>query len=222
MGLTDKNAQLRELGRIRQQTHWPGYSGIGDYHNGAYECDWVSPYTRTAGNVDAAVMVLLQDWASHEWCGGAFDPETAKLGYTPSEPTSRNLVRLLHDTFGLSLEEAYGTNLFPFVKSGGMSASIPMPDLVKAATDFALPQIAIVRPRLVICLGLVTFTAARLACGHSAPLNMATAIESPFQYEESLICCQSHTGHFGRINRNRGGIDRVSQDWVRMKEQAGL
>lgn len=102
MGLTDKDARLRQLGRIRQQTRWPGYSGIGDYHNGAYECDWVSPYTKTAGNVDAAVMVLLQDWASDEWCKGPFDQETADLGYTPSEPTSRNLVRLLQDTFGLS------------------------------------------------------------------------------------------------------------------------
>jgi len=116
----------------------------------------------------------------------------------------------------------YCTNLFPFVKPGGMSAQIPMSDLTKAATDFALPQIAIVKPRLVICLGLVTFTAMQLACGHAAPLNMATAIESPFQYEESLIYCQSHTGHFGRINRNKGGIDRVSQDWIRMRERAGL
>ena len=222
MGPTDKGAQLRELGRIRQQTRWPGYTGIGDYHDGAYECDWVSPYTKTAGNVDAAAMVLLQDWASDEWCSGALDKETAELGYTPSEPTSRNLVRLLQDTFGLSLKETYGTNLFPFVKPGGMSAKIPMPDLTKAATDFALPQIAIVKPRLVICLGMVTFTAVTLACGHSAPPNMNTAIESPFEYRESLIYCQSHAGHFGRVNRNKGGVDRVTQDWVRMKERAGL
>jgi hypothetical protein len=40
-------------------------------------------------------MVLLQDWASHDWCSGSVDAETAQLGYTPAEPTSRNLVRLL-------------------------------------------------------------------------------------------------------------------------------
>jgi len=222
MDLTDKDAQLRQLGRLRQQTRWPGYSGIGDYHNGAYECDWVSPYTKTAGNVDAAVMILLQDWASEEWCKGPVDQETAELGYTPNEPTSRNLVRLLQDSFGLSLEQTYGTNLFPFVKSGGMSANIPTSDLSKAATDFALPQIAIVKPRLVICLGLATFTAVSVACGQSVPLRMATAIESPFQFEDSLVYCQSHPGHFGRINRNKGGVDRVSQDWVLMRERAGL
>jgi restriction system protein len=103
-----------------------------------------------------------------------------------------------------------------------MSAKIPTADLTKAASVFALPQIAIVKPRLVVCLGLVTFTAARLACGHPAPPNMNTAIESPFEYGDSLIHCQSHTGHFGRVNRNKGGVDRVSQAWVRMKERAGL
>jgi len=89
-------------------------------------------------------------------------------------------------------------------------------------TTFALPQIAIVKPRLVICLGLATFTAASLACGQSVPLKMATAIESPFRFEDSLIYCQSHPGHFGRINRNKAGVDRVSQDWVLMRERAGL
>lgn len=91
-----------------------------------------------------------------------------------------------------------------------MSAKIPMSDLAKAATDFALPQISIVKPRLVICLGLATFTAVSLACSQSVPAKMATAIESPFQFEDSLIYCQSHPGHFGRINRNRGGVDRAA------------
>jgi hypothetical protein len=48
MGPTDKCSQLRELGRIRRETRWPGYLGIGDYHAGAYECDWVSAYTKAA------------------------------------------------------------------------------------------------------------------------------------------------------------------------------
>jgi restriction system protein len=65
----------------------------------------VSPYTKTAGNVDAGVMILLQDWASHDWCSGAFDPKTAEAGYTASEPTSKNLNCLLQEILGLSLKE---------------------------------------------------------------------------------------------------------------------
>jgi len=46
-----------------------------------------------------------------------------------------------------------------------------MSDLTKAATDFALPQITIIKPRVVICLGRVTFTARQLACSHAAPMR---------------------------------------------------
>ena len=62
--MMDKRARLLELARERQADRWPGYAAIGDYHEGRYECDFVSPYTRSAANVDAQVMVLLQDWAS--------------------------------------------------------------------------------------------------------------------------------------------------------------
>jgi len=54
-----KHAQLRALGKLRQQTRWPGYACIGDYHDGAYESEWVSPYTKSAHSVDADVMVHL-------------------------------------------------------------------------------------------------------------------------------------------------------------------
>ena len=69
------------LAKLRQATQWPGYKCIGDYHAGAYECDFVSPYTKKAGNVDAEIMVMLQDWGSDEWGSGRFDEESAKEGY---------------------------------------------------------------------------------------------------------------------------------------------
>lgn len=59
-----KRSALRALARRRKDTRWPGYKCIGDFHDGRYECDYVSPYTRSAHNVDADVMILLQDWAS--------------------------------------------------------------------------------------------------------------------------------------------------------------
>jgi hypothetical protein len=62
----DKRARLLSLARLRQSTRWRGYTSIADYHGGVYECDFVSPYTKTAGNSDAEIMVLLQDWSSHE------------------------------------------------------------------------------------------------------------------------------------------------------------
>jgi hypothetical protein len=148
---------------------------------------------------------------------GPLDEGARDLGYTPSEPTNRNLARLLKATFGLSISDVYGTNLFPFVKPGGMSDRIPDGDLVRAAQEFALPQIDIVSPRLVICLGMVTFNALRIARDLPHAGNMEAAINSPFTTGNSRVWYQARTGHFGQVSRNKGGVDRVSQDWLGMK-----
>jgi uracil-DNA glycosylase len=60
----DKVARLKELALVRQRSSWPSYRCIGDYHGGVYECGFISPYTRSAGNVDADLMILFQDWSS--------------------------------------------------------------------------------------------------------------------------------------------------------------
>lgn len=219
MTATDKRTVLLELAIQRKQARWDGYYCLGDYHDGVYECDFVSPYTKTAGNIDADIFVMLQDWSSHDSLSLDVDEETVALGYTPNLPTSVNLMGLLRLTFDKSLNEVYGTNLFPFIKCGNMSARIPRNDLVRAARDFGLPQIQIVDPKLVICLGLQTFNALRVACKLPASDNMSSAIESPFPFANARIWCQAHTGVLGQNTRNRGGVNRVSQDWQRMKAE---
>lgn len=118
----------------------------------------------------------------------------------------------------MSISDIYRTNLFPFIKRGGVSSRIPERDLIKAALEYALPQIEIVRPRLVICLGLVTFDALRRSVGLARVGRMNQAIDSPFTLGESRVWCQAHTGAFGQMNRNRSGADRATQDWIKMKE----
>jgi hypothetical protein len=217
--MLDKQSALLELAKARQNTRWPTYRAIGDYHGGVYECDFVSPYTKSAGNVNAEIMVLLQDWSSDESLSGPFDEDSAKLGYSRHIPTNQNLIQLLRDTFRLTLQDTYATNLFPFVKLQGMSASIPIGDLIRAAREFAMPQITIVNPMLVICLGKKTFNALRRACDLSPCKTLDSAIDSPFDLPSSTsrVWCQAHTGRLGRNNRNRGGVDRVSDDWQKMR-----
>ena len=84
----DKRAELLKLAKLRQATRWEGYKCIGDYHDGIYECDFVSPYTKTAGNVDAEILVMLQDWSSDESLKGSIDYGAATLGHTPHLPTT--------------------------------------------------------------------------------------------------------------------------------------
>ncbi len=212
--MSDKRQLLLELAQLRQRTRWDGYHSLAEYHDGAYECDWVSPYSKTAGNVDANVFILLQDWSSHDYLSRPFNPKSADLGHTPNLPTNCNLKRLLHQTFNLGLEDVFGTNLFPFIKPGGISTRIQNKDLDRAALEFALPQVRIVKPTVVVCLGLATFNAIRRVCQLPACSRMDEAINSPFKFETSWIWCQAHTGSFGQNTRGR---EQVNADWQRMK-----
>jgi len=115
---------------------------------------------------------------------------------------------LLKSHFNLDLADTYGTNLFPFIKAGSLSSAIPIRDLERAAREFALPQIEIVEPKVVICLGLRTFNALRRVLGTEPFKNVAAAIASPISFKRSRIWCQAHTGALGQNNRNRGGVDR--------------
>jgi hypothetical protein len=126
------------------------------------------------------------------------------------------LIRLLEQHFHLALKDIYATNLFPFVKPGPSNASIPIADMVRAAQAFGLPQLDIVKPKIAICLGLDTFNALRVACGHDMVNKLAEGIDSPILHGESIIFCQAHTGQLGQNNRNRGRVDRVSKDWSKM------
>jgi hypothetical protein len=66
---------------------------------------------------------------------------------------------------GLRFSETYASNVFPFIKLGKKNSSIRDADMLYAAKNYALPQIEIVSPRMVICLGPPAFHAVRRAAG---------------------------------------------------------
>lgn len=209
-----KERALRALAELRKKTRLKGYKGVSDFHGGTFDGNHVSPWTKSGCNVDADIMVVGQDWVSAD----AFkrynrDSSVATEGYDPSFPTNKNLDSLLKKHFGVIRKDCYLTNLFPFIKSGHASASIPLKHLVQCATIFTLQEIRIVRPRLVICLGLRTFSALRETVGFTDKLKMAEAIAAPFDYEDAVIACVAHTGAFGMNNR---GKDQVERDWRKL------
>lgn len=146
---------LRQLARRRCCESWPGYRHPESYFGFDFR-DFVSPYTKSAGNVNAEVMIVLQDWASDDGLMKA-KPDArlrvSQLGYDPKLRTNKNLERLLKNNFGLRLSDTYVTNAFPFIKSGNMSAPISTQDVRRAVEMFAVEEIRIVRPRLVLTLG---------------------------------------------------------------------
>jgi restriction system protein len=217
-----KQEQLAKLVEARKQPY-KQYKRLADYPG--FECDFVSPYSKGANNLDADVVILLQDWSSDDALARSKGP--SELGRDPNLPTNRNLDKLLQQSFGMTLAETYATNLFPYIKLGGLSARIPFKDLVYAAETFALPQIRIVAPKLVICFGKNTFNALRVSNQLARCRDMASAIDSPFNVElgsglRAAVWAQAHPGVMGQNNRNRQRPGRTFQDWENMSRAVGL
>lgn len=214
--MPNKREQLSELATKRKTSLYDGYFNLSDFHDGLYDGDFISPYTKSAGNLDAETMIIGQDWASQEYLEKEPKDFLVELGYDPSLPTNKNLIRLLSKHLNEELTNTYMTNLFPFIKPGGMSEFIPAKDYARAALDYALPQIEIISPRKVICLGMDVYNTLAKVLGYRRASNLNEATQHPLRVNGSKIYAQAHTGGLGRANRNRGGIDRVSSDWSEM------
>lgn len=140
------------LAKRRAEARWPGYAQPEDY---GYDFrSFVSPYTKTAGNRNADVLLVLQDWISHDGLiKRGVDQDIQRLGHDPSIRTNKTLKRLLRRYLDLALTDVYGTNAFVFIKPGGMSAGLPFRDLTRSIRQFTKLEIEIVQPKVVLALG---------------------------------------------------------------------
>ena len=209
-----KKTLLKQLfqKRVNDELHgFPnGFQQVGDFHGGVYDSfGHVSPWTKSACNVDSPIMVVAQDWSSTEAL--ASPPKDINLGYDPDLPTNKNLQRLLKDFFGLSFNDIYATNLFVFVKPGRLSARIPNKLLEYSAENYTLSEIQIVSPKVVICLGSITYKTLEKVIKRNN-LDLVTKDSSEYlQYEGARIVGVPHTGALGTMNA--GGMKSVRQIW---------
>lgn len=212
----NKETLLLQLARKRQLDDQSCltriYKQVGDIHGGIYD-SWghVSPWSKSACNVNASVMIVAQDWTSED--SAKKQPKNFELGYTPELPTNRNLQSFLKDYLNMSFGDVYATNLFVFVKPGNLSARIPTQDLLYSASTYTLKEIEIVNPRIVICLGSATFRSLCKAIGHKPP-DFKKSLDNPVRYRETLIFGVPHTGGFG--TKNAGGLENVRKIWAKL------
>jgi restriction system protein len=115
---------------------------------------WVSPYTKGAHAYNG-IAVVLQDWASTDGLSGKHNSEIQRLGRNPELLTNRRLEKLLHRHFNRTLAQTYATNVFPWVKPGGMSAPVPIGHALAAAEQFAAKELRLAQPLITLALGRV-------------------------------------------------------------------
>jgi hypothetical protein len=165
---------LAELVRLRRNDTCPNMISLHDFEDGRWDLDHVVPlvvpWTKSACNVDAKLMIIGQDWASEKYFQRPKnrtswrDTLRTHLGQDPQLPTNRNIRRLLR-CFGIKWRQTYATDVSIFVKPGNMNGDVPDALLRYCAIKYTIPQLRIVRPKMVLCLGSRTFNAVRYALG---------------------------------------------------------
>jgi hypothetical protein len=212
--MSDKLNLMNALSEKRKKDRslMPPHASIGDYHNGVYDQhQYVSPWSISSHNLESDILIFLQDWTSQDFIARKVDKYAEKLGYTPSLKTNKNLIHLVKEYLGKQIEEIYITNLFVFVKPGGMSAAIPNKDMDYCVKNYAIPQIDIISPKLVICLGSGTYNSLRRALGER-PIKLSSGLEAPaISRGNSKIFGVSHTGGLGVANA--GGMAEIVLQW---------
>ena len=214
----DKLTKLREIRDSRINSVYEGFYALEHFGLGDDDGGHLSPFTKASANVESDIIFVLQDWASEEFIEKGLSKETLNLGYDPKIKTNINLKNLLRSHFGKDLEDIYTTNLFPFIKKGSMNSRIPHKFMRRAASDFLIPTINVINPKLVVCFGLSTFNAVRQEMGFGRVANVEQAVHSHVAFGDTIIFCQAHPGSLGQNNRNKGGVARVFSDWQLMKD----
>jgi uracil-DNA glycosylase len=220
-----KEELVLNIGRKRLQDRLPdpSYSCFQDYHGGAYDGPWPTPWTKSAHNVMTKVMVVGLDWDSRDNLSLPLNPVWAELGQNPELWTNRNIKSLLRTHFGLEWEETYATDLFVFVKPGGMSSNIRGDFLAYSRNSYNVPEIKAVEASLILCLGRRVYNLLRNhpeAKGKKLPSRYVSVREAIAHDEEvfiggSLLIPLTHTGAMG-INM-AGGLAGVAHEWERAR-----
>jgi uracil-DNA glycosylase len=140
-----------------------GLANPSQVEGGRYDSDEVGPWTRWAGDLDADLMVVGQDWGDVAYF-------VAQRGLdAPGNPTNAALAALLAGV-GRPLppaptattplrEEAnrhtgvFLTNALLWLKTGGLGAKVSDEWFTGDSAAFLLEEIAVVQPRVVVALG---------------------------------------------------------------------
>lgn len=214
----DKASELSQIVAKRHAETHAAYHHLHSFDNGLWDCEHVVPWTKSASNLNAALMVIGQDWASENFLREPRYNTPERIGARKSAgqdeylPTNRRLKSLLRAHFGLEFAQTYATDVLVFIKPGAMTGNIPMRDMQYCAETYTLPQIRIVQPAMAICLGVKTFNSIRRALGlPDLKLKDAHVPSAHTLCNGTEIYGVPHTGGLGHANA--GGMERVDQVW---------
>lgn len=184
---------------------------------GSFDSSHIGPWTVWQHRLDARVMVVGQDFsdvAYFERCQGRDQPRN---------PTNQHLVALLRSV-GIEIapfgeagggNAAFFTNAILCLKEGGMQAKVRDDWFMNCGRRFLRPQIELVRPRVVVCLGQKAHDAVLQAFElPRQKLRAAVASLGTPVLERTHVVAVYHCG--ARTTRLTRSLEQQRVDWVRV------
>jgi uracil-DNA glycosylase family 4 len=153
--MTDKELKYREMVALRKAcTACPGLINPSQYAGGQYDSEEIGVWSRWQGGLDALVMVVAQDW-------GDVNSFEKQRGIDNDSRTNKKLrERLAEARIHIDLPsgqtsrgEVFFTNAVLCLKPGGVQDPLRREWVANCSRLFLRPQIELIQPKLVICLG---------------------------------------------------------------------
>lgn len=193
------------------------YVKVSEYSNGIYyDPNYISPVSKSAHNVNSKILIILQDWASYDFLiSQDHTPEKIKSGIDLSLPTNKRLQLYLLNYFGINFHQTYAINLFPYIKLGNISASIPIHDYLYSIENFIEPFIKVFEANIVIAVGSTNYNILR-RFKKISKINIKDTYLDPFKIGNSIVLGVPHTGGMGTANA--GGEDKVKSIWKTLSD----
>jgi DNA polymerase len=184
---------------------------------GKYDSGEIGVWSGWQGGLDALVMIVGQDW-------GAVRNFQLQHGVDIASATIKMLCELLA-LAGLKAElpsgqtqrgDLFSTNAVLCLKHGGDQAKVRPEWIRNCSNHFLRPQIEIIQPKLIVCLGQVAYEAVLKAYGHRCGrFRDAVEREAPLELPGGTKTVAVY--HCGRriLNTHRK-LEAQRLDWQRV------
>ena len=189
--------------------------------DGKHDSDEIGPWSLWQGNLNAAVMVIGQDWADEK----TFVHDKGREDDT--SPTNKTLMQLLA-IIGVHINNplaekadsgiAFFTNAILCLKHGGMQAKVNDGCVTKCGKAFLLPLIQLIKPQIVVALGVAAYGCIQREYHLPSYKVFREVVEMPEGWmimDDVRVFPRYHCGS-GGINRNRS-LDQQKDDWRRIR-----
>jgi len=214
------NQKLNELAELKESVMNIKPSGCFSLQDiGESDLDhpiFLTPWTIGACNINAQLMLVAQDWLSQDALKQLDEKDRdilKKIGRNPDLPTNKNIDYFLEYALNIRFESTFATNLFPFIKTGGMSAKIKTSYLNWCAINVLMPQIKIVKPKKIIILGRTVSRAVKKAIQMEGKIMRLSDVSTNEVIDGFEFFYMPHPGGLGTASY--GGKEKVRELWKR-------